>query len=162
MQFVCRYGTPDGRVLTKVQDGADATSVKHELERQGFHIFEVRPRTSFFNFELPFGKKRRRMPIDEFLAFNQELAALLRAGLPLLQALELMLERIEDPHLRQVLSEIRDQVKSGVELSECLRQLWRHVSAPVCLYPQGRRAVRGAGVGDPPFHPVPAAGQHVS
>ena len=45
-------------------------------------------------------------------------AALLRAGLPLLQALDLMLERIEEPHLRQVLTEIRDQVKSGVELSD--------------------------------------------
>lgn len=118
MQFVCRYGTPDGRVLTKVQNGADATSVRHELEKQGFHIFEVRPRGSLFNFELPFAKKRRRMPIDEFLAFNQELAALLRAGLPLLQALELMLERIEEPNLRQVLTEIRDQVKSGIELSD--------------------------------------------
>ncbi len=118
MQFVCRYGTPDGRVLTKVQDGADASSVRHELERQGFHIFEVKPRGSLFNFELPFSRKRRRMPLDEFLAFNQEMAALLRAGLPLLQALDLMLERIEEPHLRQVLTEIRDQVKSGVELSD--------------------------------------------
>ena len=44
MQFVCRYGTPDGRILTQVQQGGDELAVRRELERQGFHIFEVRPR----------------------------------------------------------------------------------------------------------------------
>ena len=119
MQFLCRYGTPDGRILTRVQQGSDADAVRRELEKQGFHIFEVRPRGFLLDFKLPFvNRRRRRMPTEQFLAFNQELAALLRAGLPLLQALELMLERVEDPQLREVLGEIRDQVKSGAELSE--------------------------------------------
>lgn len=116
MQFVCRYGTPDGRVLTKTQEGSDAQAVRRELERQGFHIFDVKPKGLGFNLKLSSG--RRRIRTDEFLVFNQELAALLRAGLPLLQALELMLERIEDVELREVLTEIRDQVKSGAELSD--------------------------------------------
>lgn len=119
MQFVCRYGTPDGRILTQVQQGADAGSVRRELERQGFHIFEVRQRGVPFQLKLPFaGGGRKRMPLDEFLAFNQELAALLRAGLPLLQSLELMLERMEETQFADVLSDIRDRVKSGEELSD--------------------------------------------
>ena len=118
MQFVCRYGTPDGRVLTKIQHGADRAAVTRELERAGFHIFEVRPRGLSFQIRSPFRRQRRRMPPEEFLAFNQELAALLRAGLPLLQSLDLMLERLEEPNLREVLTEIRDQVKSGQELSD--------------------------------------------
>ncbi len=118
MQFVCRYGTPDGRILTEVQQGTDETAVRRELERQGLHIFEVRPRGVPISLNLPFGRRKKRMPLPEFLAFNQELAALLRAGLPLLQALELMLERMEASHLRDVLTEIRDQVKSGAELSD--------------------------------------------
>lgn len=118
MQFVCRYGTPDGRILTKVQQGNDVASVRRELERQGFHIFEVRQRGVPLQIRLPFARRRKRMPLDEFMAFNQELAALLRAGLPLLQALELMLERMEASPLRDVLNEIRDRVKSGEELSD--------------------------------------------
>ena len=117
MQFVCRYGTPDGRVLTKVQPGRDADALRRELERQGFHVFDVRPRGFAFNIDWPF-RRRRKIPDDEFLLFNQELAALLRAGLPLLQSLELMLERMENPTMREVLGEIRDQVKSGAELSD--------------------------------------------
>ncbi len=118
MQFVCRYGTPDGRILTQVEQGTDAVSVQRDLERQGFHIFEVKPQGISLNFKLPFARRHKRMPMDEFLAFNQELAALLRAGLPVLQGLELMLERMEESHLRDVLTEIRDQVRSGSELSD--------------------------------------------
>ncbi len=118
MQFVCRYGTPDGRILTQIQHGASVVSVRRELEQQGFHIFEVRQRGVPFQIKLPFSIGRKRLPLDEFMAFNQELAALLRAGLPLLQALELMLERMEETHFASVLAEIRDRIKSGEELSE--------------------------------------------
>ena len=119
MQFLCRYGTPDGRVISAVQTGNDENTVRRDLERQGFHIFEVKPRSPLMSLQLPFtGPRRKRISNEIFLAFNQEMAALLRAGLPLLQALDLMLERMEDPVLRDVLTDIRDQVKSGAELSD--------------------------------------------
>lgn len=117
MQFNCRYGTPDGQVVTEVREGADATGVRRELERGGLHIFEVRPRGMPLKLNFSW-KRRRKLPLQEFLVFNQELAALLRAGLPLLQSLELMLERLEDPGLREVLTEIRDRVETGEEFSE--------------------------------------------
>lgn len=117
MQFVCRYGTPDGHVLTRVEVGTDEGAVRRELERQGLHIFEVRPRGLPFKISLALFR-RPKIPADVFLAFNQEMAALLRAGLPLVQALEIMLERMEEPKLRTVLAEIRDRVKAGEELSD--------------------------------------------
>ncbi|MCP4659201.1 MAG: type II secretion system F family protein [bacterium] len=118
MQFVCRYGTSEGHILTQVQEGTDAGMVRRELERQGFYIFEIRPRGLPIKIEWPFLRRRKRLPAQEFLAFNQELAALLRAGLPLMQALDLMLERMEDPNMREVLTEVRDRVASGEELSD--------------------------------------------
>ncbi len=122
MQFVCRYGTPDGQVLTSVHEGSDPGAVERELQRQGHHVFEVRPRGISLLPRFGSGGRRKRMPMDEFLAFNQELAALLRAGLPLLQSLDMMVERVEDPATREVLTDIRDQVKSGAELSEAFGQ----------------------------------------
>ncbi|MEL7060480.1 MAG: type II secretion system F family protein [Acidobacteriota bacterium] len=118
MQFVCRYGLPDGRVLQDVQTGADASAVRRELERRGLHVFEVRPRGVRLDVGAALGRRRRKLPMQKFLAFNQEMAALLRAGLPLLQALDLMLERMEDPVLSDVLGAVRDDVRSGAELSE--------------------------------------------
>lgn len=117
MEFVCKYGTPDGRVLSDVQRGADVVSVRRELERQGCYVFEVKAKSGFdLRSFLP--QRKRRMSMENFLAFNQEIAALLRAGLPLLQTLDLMLERMEDPFMRSVIGEIRDQVRSGAELSD--------------------------------------------
>lgn len=117
MEFAVKYGTPDGRVLSETQQGADVISVRRDLERQGCYVFEVKPRSGFSLSGL-FPRRKRRMSMENFLAFNQEIAALLRAGLPLLQTLDLMLERMEDPFMRTVIGEIRDQVRSGAELSD--------------------------------------------
>jgi type IV pilus assembly protein PilC len=116
MEFVCRLGTADGRVVVQTHAASDPASLRSDLEKRGFHVFEVRRRG--LDLRLPLLGRRRRVSADRFLIFNQELAALLRAGLPLLQGLDLMLERMTDPAFRPVLSDIRDRVQSGQDLSE--------------------------------------------
>ncbi|HSM49780.1 MAG TPA: type II secretion system F family protein [Thermoanaerobaculia bacterium] len=118
MEFICRVGTADGRVLREVHEARNEELLRNELERRGLHVFAVERRTRL---ALPWpgrGGRRRRLPLTTLLIFNQELAALLRAGLPLLQALELMLERLKDPQFRDVLTQVRDRIKTGVELSD--------------------------------------------
>lgn len=117
MEFVVRLGTSDGRVLEEVHRAADETVLKGDLERRGVHVFEIRRKGLPLRLGRPSFLRRRRVPPLAFLVFNQELAALLRAGLPLLQAIDLMLERLPDPHFRGVLTDIRDRVKSGEDLS---------------------------------------------
>lgn len=119
MQFVCRVGTPDGRVLEEVMTASDEASLRTELAKRGLHIFEVRRRGVPRKLAVPAGGlRRKRISAEAFLIWNQELAALLKAGLPLLQALDLMLERMKDPYFKGVLTDIRDRVKSGTDLSE--------------------------------------------
>ena len=117
MEFVCRVGTPDGRVLEEVFNASDEASLRNDLSKRGYHLFDMRRRGVPKRLQLP-GRRRRRISDQQFLIFNQELAALLRAGLPLLQTLDLMLERMKNPTFRGVLTEIRDRVKSGEDLSE--------------------------------------------
>lgn len=117
MQFFCRVGTPDGRVLEEVLNASDESSVRNELAKRGLHVFEVRRRGAVPQLAAS-RRSRKKIPIQEFVIFNQELAALLKAGLPLLQALDLMLERMANLHFRGVLTEIRDRVKSGEDLSD--------------------------------------------
>jgi len=118
MQFVCRVGTPDGRVVEEVLTASDESSLRNELAKRGLHVFEVRRRGMTRKMSAAGARRRKRIPAAEFMVFNQELAALLKAGLPLLQALDLMLERMANPHFKGVLVEIRDRVKSGEDLSE--------------------------------------------
>jgi type IV pilus assembly protein PilC len=125
MQFICRVGTQDGRVLEEVFSASDETALRSDLGKRGYHLFEVKRRGAAPKLGLPTllrGGRRGRIPVNEFMVFNQELAALLKAGLPLLQALELMLERMHQGTFRSVLTEVRDKVKSGTDLSDAFAE----------------------------------------
>ncbi|PYQ55851.1 MAG: hypothetical protein DMF53_27175 [Acidobacteria bacterium] len=125
MQFICRVGTPDGRVLEEVFSASDETALRSDLGKRGYHLFEVKRRGMAPQLGVPTllrGGRRGRIPVNEFMVFNQELAALLKAGLPLLQALELMLERMKQGTFRSVLTEVRDKVKSGTDLSDAFAE----------------------------------------
>jgi type IV pilus assembly protein PilC len=137
MEFLVRLGTPDGRVFEEVHRAADATVLKGDLERRGLRIFEIRRKGLSLRPRLPAFARRRRIPPLAFLVFNQELAALLKAGLPLLQALDLMLERLRDPQFRSVLTDIRDRVKSGEDLSQAFAAYGEMFPA---LYPSTLKA----------------------
>jgi type IV pilus assembly protein PilC len=120
MEFLCRVGTPDGRVLEEVRMARDERAARTDLERAGYRVFEIRRRG--LRLALPdLRLGRRAIPLKELLFFNQELAGLLRAGLPLLHALQLLIERQRNPDLRRVLEEVQDKVRSGQELSEAFR-----------------------------------------
>jgi type IV pilus assembly protein PilC len=119
MQFVCRVGTPEGRVLEETFVASDEPALLSELAKRGYHVFEVRRRGVPRGLgRSAGGGRRKRISDQDFMIWNQELAALLKAGLPLMQALDLMLERMKQPHFRAVLTDIRDRVKSGEDLSD--------------------------------------------
>jgi type IV pilus assembly protein PilC len=121
MEFVCRVGTPDGRVVDEVHQAQDERTLRNELEKKGYHLFELRRRGLLANLRaLVVRGEGQKIPMRSLLIFNQELAALLRSGLPMLQALGLMLERQREPFFRSVLRDVGDQVRSGEELSRAI------------------------------------------
>jgi type IV pilus assembly protein PilC len=118
-EFRVKIGWPDGRVAEEAVQAADAATARLEAERRGGHVFEVR------RLSLAFGSRRRlgrRVKMRDFLIFNQELIALLKAGLPVVHSLELLLERQESPTLRRVLAHVRDRVNSGVAISDAFAE----------------------------------------
>ena len=145
MQFICRVGTPDGRVLEEVFSASDETALRSDLGKRGYHLFEVKRRGVAPQLGVPSlwrGGRRGRIPTGEFVVFNQELAALLKAGLPLLQALDLMLERMRPGTFRAVLTEVRDKVKSGTDLSDAFAE---HGDLFPRLYPSSLKAGEKSG-----------------
>ena len=145
MQFICRVGTPDGRVFEEMFTASDETALRSDLGKRGYHLFEVKRQGMAPKMGLPAllrGGRRGKVPVQDFLVFNQELAALLKAGLPLLQALDLMLERLENPTFRAVLTDVRDRVKSGTDLSEAFAE---HGDLFPRLYPSSLKAGEKSG-----------------
>lgn len=125
-EFVCRVGTADGNVVTRTIQAADEADVRAELARQGARVFSVRASGGGAASLKPasllprLGARRRggRVKVHEFLVFNQELVALLRAGLPVVAGLEILLERQKNPQFKRILQDVREQLVAGTALSD--------------------------------------------
>jgi type IV pilus assembly protein PilC len=117
MEYVCRVGTPSGEVVERRFEAASEGALRAELEQQGLYLLSSRRGLSLAAFRV----RARRVDTGLLLIFAQELAALLKAGLPLLQSLDVMLERQRDALLRQSLASVRDRVRSGSSLSDAFR-----------------------------------------
>ena len=115
-EFIVRVGTPDGEIVERHVQALSARAAEDELRRQGMYIFEAKRGSSSLADFLP--RRKRVITTERFLLFNQELLALVRAGLPILQSFDIMLERQKNLRFREVLAEIRDKLKSGVSLSD--------------------------------------------
>jgi type IV pilus assembly protein PilC len=112
--FTCKIGTSDGKIIAKEYDAVSAELLRQTLEEQGFTVFELRKKP--LQFLLEKGGRRRRISAKDLLLFNQELLVLLKAGLPILQALDTILES-EGGKLNEVLTMVREDVKGGMPLS---------------------------------------------
>ncbi len=119
-QFLAKVGTATGDIEELSLTAANESLLRDDLRDRGYHVFWIRKSLGLPSLKSLF-QGRKRISQTEFTLFNQELAALLRAGLPLLQCLDIMLERMPNPLFRSVLKEVRDKVKSGTALSDAFR-----------------------------------------
>jgi type IV pilus assembly protein PilC len=64
------------------------------------------------------GTRKTKINLEKFLIFNQQFVTLVRAGLPILKALDLLSERLTDPKLAPHIKGVREEVKNGALLSD--------------------------------------------
>lgn len=125
-EFVCRVGTAEGRMVTRTIDAPNEDAVRAELARQGARLFSARPsRGGLLDFrpsslvpQRGAFRSRGSVKIHEFLVFNQELVALLKAGLPVVSGLDILLERQKNPYFRKILVDVKEQLVAGTALSD--------------------------------------------
>jgi type IV pilus assembly protein PilC len=117
MEFHCRLASPSGEVIEGVYSAESEAALRHEFDDKGLFLLQVRAKGSLAGLSLHL-PQRRRLPGAEFLVFNQELATLLKAGMPLVQSLDLLKRRVETPVFRAMLEDVHEQVRSGTALSD--------------------------------------------
>ncbi|HET8761243.1 MAG TPA: type II secretion system F family protein, partial [Nitrospiria bacterium] len=140
--FVCRIGRADGTVLEERLSADDAADAKSQLERRGVVVFAVRPAGSLKALSGEWSGLSRRLSPQEFLVFNQELLVLIKAGLPILRALDLLAARSGHAGFRGVLTDVRERVRGGSALADALARHPRHFSE---LYVASLRAGERSG-----------------
>jgi type IV pilus assembly protein PilC len=117
-EFICRLGTPSGEIVTRIVEASGATDARVQLEREGYKVFAVNTSGGTLSALIAGGSKGPRVKQSDFLLFNQQLSALLRAGIPVLQSISLLKQRSQSGNLRAVLADVEEKIKSGVPLSE--------------------------------------------
>jgi type IV pilus assembly protein PilC len=117
MEFRCRLGTPGGEIIEGVYVADSEDRLRREFEEKGLYVLAIQRagRLAFGSLSLP---TRSRVSTREFLVFNQELATLLKAGMPLVQSLDILRRRVTNPVFRSVLNDVHDRVRAGSSLSE--------------------------------------------
>src|SRR6202035_4601010 len=120
-EFVCKVADPTGRVFSHVEAAQSVGEVRQKLSDRGLYVYSVRARGGLLGPTM--GRPRERVVKSaDFLVFNQQFNTLIKAGLPILKALDLLAERAATPKLRPLLGEVRDRVREGASLSEALEQ----------------------------------------
>jgi type IV pilus assembly protein PilC len=118
-EFVCKVGDTSGRIFQQVETAQSEGEARQKLAERGFYVFSVRNHFDFVAQLSSAGGERKIRP-EDFLIFNQQFNTLIKAGLPILRALDLLAERAAAPRLRPVLAEVRQRVRDGALLSEAL------------------------------------------
>ena len=117
MEFRCRLGTAGGEIIEGIYVADSETRLRRELEEKGLFVLSLQRRGGLPNLARA-GGQRRRISRQEFLVFNQELATLLKAGMPLVQSLDILRQRVANATFKAVLDDVYDKVKSGTGLSD--------------------------------------------
>lgn len=118
--FVYRVARPDGSVVNGQLEGTEEASVRARLESQGLLVFKLHQRGLAGSGRTVSRWTWGRLPLGEFLIFNQELLALVKSGLPVLRVWELLIERAQHAGFQQALREIRQDIRGGSSSSDAL------------------------------------------
>jgi type IV pilus assembly protein PilC len=105
---------------TRARGVATATSLKTAmagLVEQGFTVSQLKPKRSVLKFEIT----KEKLPQGELMHFSRQLSAFVRAGIPLIEAIEVIEEEADDKTLRMVLQGVRESLITGETFSEALR-----------------------------------------
>jgi type IV pilus assembly protein PilC len=115
-EFLLKYADSRGQIQQQVAEASNEGELRERYSQQGFLVYSIKPRGHVLA-AAGIGS-RKRLNLDKFIIFNQQFVTLVRAGLPILKALDLLAERLTDPKLGRHVKIVRDEVKTGALLSE--------------------------------------------
>jgi type IV pilus assembly protein PilC len=120
MEFRCRLATAGGEIVEGIYIAETEARLRRELEEKGLFVLSLHRRGAVPGFAM--SGRRTKIRQQEFLIYNQELATLLKAGMPLVQSLDILRQRVQNPTFKAVLDGVYEKVKSGTALSDAFAE----------------------------------------
>jgi type IV pilus assembly protein PilC len=146
-QYVCKVGDTSGRVFQQLETAQSEGEVRQKLSERGYHVFSIKNEFNILSY-FSSAARARKIQLNDFLIFNQQFNTLVKAGLPILRALDLLAERAAAPRLRPVLQDVRQKVREGALLSEALEAQGSFPPVYVTAITAGERSGNLTGVLD--------------
>jgi type IV pilus assembly protein PilC len=119
--FLIKVADERGHVFERTEAGYSESEVRDRFMQQGFLVYWVKPH-GFFTGGKVRVSQRRKVKLDQFVIFNQQFITLIKAGLPIVQALDLLARRQRNPFFRSLLENVRDRVRGGELLSDAFAE----------------------------------------
>ena len=117
-EYTVRLADERGHLLEQVEQGGSENEIRDRFAQQGYLVYSVKPRGILAGAGEAGLTRRRKIKSEQFLIFNQQFLTLIHAGLPIIQALELLMKRQRNPYFRSILQNVRDRVRGGELLSQ--------------------------------------------
>jgi type IV pilus assembly protein PilC len=144
-EYACKVGDSSGRIFRQLETAQSEDEARQKLSDRGLYVFSVRNNLDIVA-QLTRSAGRRAVRSDDFLVFNQQFNTLVKAGLPILKALDLLAERAASPRLRPALVDVRDRVRNGALLSESMAAQGTFPPVYVAVVSAGERSGNLSGV----------------
>lgn len=117
-EWTLKYADARGEIHQQVAQAASEGELRDRFTQQGFLVYSVKPRSEIAGLTSGLRPSGKKLNLEKFLIFNQQFVTLVRAGLPILKALDLLAERLTDAKLSAYIRNVRDEVRNGALLSE--------------------------------------------
>jgi type IV pilus assembly protein PilC len=96
--------------------GVDPRAIKAHLRRQGIAPLRVRKESSLF------GSAGKKIKPGDIAIFTRQLATMMTAGVPLVQAFEIVGKGSDNPRFRELIGNVRNDIEAGNSLTASLAQ----------------------------------------
>jgi type IV pilus assembly protein PilC len=115
-EFLVKMADERGHVLQQVESGVSEQEIRDRFVQQGFMVYSVKNRRGLLS--VGGGARKKLLKADQFVIFNQQFLTLIKAGLPILQSLNILSKRQKDLRFKAILENVQERVKSGELLSQ--------------------------------------------
>lgn len=118
--FLCRLATDDGRIISEPFFSPSFKECRKHFEEGGYCVLSVR--RDWKKIQVPVLSTDKKINEKDFITFNQELVALIRAGYPILKSINILIQRVKNEKLKEVLMLVGKEIQGGKALSEAFAQ----------------------------------------
>lgn len=120
--FGYKVRSPQGNILTGTIEAREQRMVIDRLRHQRFIVLEIgeikksasRDLLASINF------LKKRVKQKDLVLFSRQLSTLIGAGVPIVQGLTILVEQIENPAFKKVITSVREDIESGTSITEAL------------------------------------------